>query len=145
MDDVSTSELIEQARLLVGTRWLHRGRSATGVDCIGLVTLSMTNAGVNPVEQLGFLDLRDYSHEPSEDLLKQTKAYCTQIDTPIPGAMILFRFPNDAWPRHFGIYTPEGNLIHANAKIGKVVEHGYRMQWVKWTHSIWKIPGVDYV
>lgn len=144
VDPISAYSLVASARALVGTRWRHRGRTADGVDCIGMVTLSMANAGMNPVERFGFLDTRDYSREANPELLRQVEQYCTRISAIVPGALVLFQFPNDSFPRHFGIYTHEGTIIHANVRMAKVVEHGYRMHWPKWTHSLWKLPGVNY-
>lgn len=145
MDLISSRSFVQAARGLVGTRWRHEGRNEGGLDCIGLPLLAMSNAGMNPMMKLGFLDPKNYPTEPSTLLIEQVTEYCVQSLELIDGGLMLFQFPNDKWPRHFAIYSEEQNtMIHANARVGKVVEHGYRMKWLTWFHSIWKLPGIDY-
>jgi len=144
---ITADQFIAGARSMVGVPWLHQGRSRSGVDCIGLITSSAESAGLDVAElinALGVADTRDYGRTPTEKLIATLERYCEKSATPVPGCMILIQFPSEKLPRHFGLYTDTGTMIHANGKLGRVVENGYRGLWVKWTHSYWLAQGVDY-
>lgn len=142
---ITPQQLIDEARKLIGTPWRHQGRTTSGVDCIGLVALATRNAGLDLAAVCGVRDERNYGRRADPRLYALVEKHCTRIDAPIPGALLFFKFKGDRAPRHFGIYTERDTVIHAEAKVrGQVVEHGYRAQWVTWTDSIWKLPGVSY-
>lgn len=128
----------------MGVRWLHQGRSRTGVDCIGLVLLAARNAGLDVMAYIGERDRRDYTRAASPELYALVSKHCTRIDTPIPGCLVFFKFPRDDAPRHFAIYTERGSIIHAHIEQKQVIEHGYRALWPRWTDSLWRLPGVIY-
>lgn len=141
---ISADEFVNAARQLVGTPWRHRGRSFDGVDCIGLVMLAGKLAGVDLFALCGIHD-RAYSRRPQRELFALVERHCRRTQVLHPGCLLLFRFPGDEYARHFGIYTDAGTMIHAECKTRKaVIEHGYRSQWVSWTHSRWLIPGLEY-
>ena len=140
----TAAEFIDAARRMVGTPWLHQGRTPAGVDCIGMVLESSRNAGLDLIAHLGIEDPKGYGRNPSPELLARVEQYGIPIDKPVPGCVIFFQFPSEKRPRHFAIYTERGTMIHADSRRGKVVEHGYRALWVKWTHSLWLVPGIDY-
>lgn len=140
MTEISVERLIAHARALIGTRWLHQGRTVDGVDCIGFVALAARKAGVDLTR---YEDHRKYGHGPSPLFLQTVQEHSQRLDAPVPGAGILLRWGTEPYPRHAAIFTERGTIIHAHARCG-VVEHGYRAMWVRQTHSIWKIPGVAY-
>lgn len=144
MIQVTRDAVIEQARHLVGVPFMHQGRSIHGVDCIGVMTLAVTNAGLDPEAVTGLKDTRDYDRMTTSEMLDKMSRVCERVRESEPGCLVLFRFPLERHPQHFGILTKEGTVIHADIKQGKVVEHGYRGQWLRWTHSFWRIPGVTY-
>jgi hypothetical protein len=140
---ISAQEFITQARALVGVPWLHQGRSEFGVDCIGLVTLSCNCGGLDLATFLGVTDRRDYGRGAQPELLRRLREHCTRIYEPIDGCLIVVKFFSDPYPRHFGVYAA-GNIIHADARAGRVVEHSYRGVWRRSQHSLWLLPGVIY-
>lgn len=140
---ISADAFIAQARALVGVPWLHQGRTAYGVDCIGLIDLSMRSAGVDLPKLLGLVDRRNYGRGAQPDMLRLVRELCEPLPRPVDGCLIVVKFPRDPYPRHFGIYA-DGNIIHADARAGRVVEHGYRGIWQRCEHSLWKVPGVSY-
>lgn len=144
MTRVSKDSLIAEARRLVGVPFVHQGRSIHGVDCIGLPALAALNLGLDPEKATGLKDTRDYGRQPSSDLLDKVSRSCIRVSKLEPGLLILFKFPGERDPHHFAILTDKNAIIHADAKRGRVVEHGYRAQWLRWTHSLWRIPGVIY-
>lgn len=144
---ITAEQFVAGARSLVGVPWLHQGRSRRGIDCIGLPKLAAESQGLDVdgfLGDLGVVDSRNYGRTPSGGLLATLERHCQKIEEPVTGCLILIQFPGEKMPRHFGIYTGKGTIIHANGKIGRVVEHGYRMSWVRWTHSFWLARGVDY-
>jgi cell wall-associated NlpC family hydrolase len=142
---ISSQALIDEARRLRGVPWIHQGRTRLGVDCIGLVLLAARNAGLDLPNHLGIRLPANYSRSPSIDLFSLVERHCIQVDTEVAGALLFFQFDRDKYPRHFGILTESGTMIHAEAKTrSQVVEHGYRAHWLRWNHSIWKLPGVEY-
>lgn len=140
---IAAQEFVNQARALVGVPWLHQGRSIHGVDCIGLVVLALNGAGFDLAKYLGVVDRRNYGRGAQPDMLRMVREHCAQLHQPIDGCLIVVQFLRDPHPRHFGIYSG-GNIIHANALAGRVVEHGFRGVWKRSQHSLWKIPGVRY-
>jgi cell wall-associated NlpC family hydrolase len=144
MTPVSTQSLISQVRLLVGVPFVHQGRSVHGVDCIGAIALAAINAGLDPEAATGLKDTRDYGRSATPQLLAMVSRSCTRVRQAEAGLLILFRFPDERDPQHFAILTDRRTVVHADAKQGRVVEHGYRGLWLKWTHSLWRIPGVAY-
>ncbi len=144
MTTVSKESLIEELRLLVGVPFAHQGRSVHGVDCIGAIALAAINAGLDPEEATGLKDKKDYGRTATPDLLDMVSRSCTRVKEVETGLLVLFQFPEEQSPQHFAVLTEKRTIIHADAKQGRVVEHGYRGQWLKWTHSMWRIPGVEY-
>lgn len=130
--------LIDSARSLVGTPYLHQGRTPDGVDCIGFVALAARLAGVDLAAH--FSDPGRYGREPSPLFLAITERHSQRIEKPVPGAAILFVWGTQKWPRHVALYTERATIIHADARRRQVVEHGYAGVWVRTTHSIWVHP-----
>lgn len=141
---IEAQQLIDQARALKGTRWRHLGRTEAGVDCIGLVLLACRRAGFDLFQHCD-IKVERYSRRPDPRLFDLVQKNCERIEAPLVGSLLFFKFSSDKYARHFGIYTERGTVIHAEMKVHKaVIEHGYRMQWVRWTDSVWKLPGVLY-
>lgn len=141
---ITADQLVAQARMLCDVPWRHQGRGKNGVDCIGLVVTACKNAGLDLASYLNISDDHSYGVLPSPELLERVQRYCTPIEKEIPGCLLFFSFPGDRHPRHFAIYTASGTMIHATSGEGRVVEHGYRGHWLRWTRSKWLLPGVAY-
>lgn len=144
MNTIAPEALVRSARELNGVPWRHLGRGLTGVDCAGLVILAARRAGLDLFAIARDLP-RKYDRKASPELLKIISSHCSQAQSPAAGVMVLFRFPGEKHARHMGLLTEAGTVIHAEAKSRRqVVEHGYRAHWLKWTHSLWRLPGVRY-
>lgn len=109
------------------------------MDCVGLVIAIGTDLELLPAEFIA----ANYGRLPRDELVERTSQYCTRIDAPEPGCMVLIRWPNERRPGHSAIITGE-NMIHSFQVADRVVEHGYRKHWVTWTDSFWRLPGVNY-
>lgn len=145
MTEITASALIAEARRLCGTPYRHQGRSASGVDCIGLVVLAARNAGVDLFAECGIDDLRNYGRRPEKELFSVVERFCTPTPVAVPGCLVLIQFPGEKFPRHFALVTEADTLIHAEGLTRQqVIEHGYRAHWLRWTQSRWKLPAVTY-
>lgn len=136
---ITAEQVVSQAREWLGVPFLHQGRSRHGCDCLGFIAASM--AELNSWTLLYNLP-GDYARNPQRLLIDGL----TELTRPISlqaGTLILFQFPNAEHPSHAAIYTGE-SMIHAHEPNGKVVEHGYRGPWLKYTKSIWALPMVTY-
>ncbi len=127
----------EAARSLIGVPWAHQGRNpAVGIDCVGLLVLSVRACGI-PVD-----DRTDYGRDPDGTLYA---ALCEWLAGPFtdtqPGDVVLIQF-TARQPRHVAIVS-EGlyglTLIHADSKHGKVVEHVMDDRWAARIAGAWRI------
>lgn len=48
------ARMVRAARAMIGRPWRHQGRSATGVDCVGLVILAAREAGFTVADVTGY-------------------------------------------------------------------------------------------
>jgi len=120
---MSAADFVKAARKLKGARWRHLGRKPWAVDCIGLLALSASGAG------LPFRDARDYGREPWDGRL--ARELKDRFGDPLPaseaavGDVALIRW-RVGEPSHVAIIGdhPQGwlTLVHAHNVHG-VVEH----------------------
>lgn len=122
------SKLVAAARRYLGVPFRHRGRTAAGLDCAGLVWLAYADLG------LKLPDVRIYGREPHRNGLEDAmvRALGEPVSRwPMAGDVLLMRF--DKEPHHIGIAAeyPHGglSLIHAYGTAGKVVEHRLDQTW----------------
>lgn len=59
------AEIVAAGRQYLGTRWVHQGRSRSGVDCVGLLVLVARDLGI-PHQ-----DVRNYDRRPAEGQLER--------------------------------------------------------------------------
>lgn len=117
----------------MGVRFRHQGRNpASGLDCIGTLLTAAARAGALPPN----IERTDYGRAPSAELEARLAHYCDQIEAVEAGAILAIRWPGDARAGHVAICAGD-TMIHCYSHAGKVVEHGYRAQWPRWTKSIW--------
>lgn len=117
--DPRARQFIDFGRSLVGARWRHRGRKASAVDCIGLVTLSMEAAGMK-------IDgPRRYGREPWDGQLQRglERHFGKPVSQPRPGDIALIRWGREE-PSHLAIIGDHPNgglsLIHAHSLHGVI-------------------------
>lgn len=114
--------ILGHARAQLGTPWRHLGRSAAGLDCIGLVLVAAAAAGVM------LPDPAPYAREPSSQLLRSGIARHLDIvplNALLPGDLLLFNM--GLYAAHVGIagrhpaYGVE-SVVHALLPRRRVVE-----------------------
>lgn len=119
--------LIAAARVYLGAPFVHAGRTATGVDCVGLLIAAARDAG------LADYDYRNYSRVVNPAvLLGHLQRFLRRLDAPrealLPGDVLLF-CPG---PQHVALLTapwPEPRMIHAWLTLGRVAEHALDESW----------------
>jgi cell wall-associated NlpC family hydrolase len=123
--------MIAHARSMLKTKWRHLGRSKTGVDCLGLVILSLKAAGYKIKYE------RKYGREPWNDGLRE--ALKDHFGEPITGFenfkvgdIALLKWEQNSEPAHVGIiadYKFGGlSLIHSYSLVA-VTEHRIDNKW----------------
>ena len=131
---------IAEARSYVSppVRFRHQGRTRNGVDCAGLLLLSMAAIG-RPIQ-----DLSAYGREPLGNGLRAMLV--ANLGEPVPkadmrpGDVVLMRFRGE--PTHVGLvadYIYGGlSLVHTFAQVKKVVEHRIDDEWMGHIVEVWR-------
>jgi cell wall-associated NlpC family hydrolase len=114
------SAIVSTARSYLGVRWLHQGRSRSGLDCAGLVIRVAQDLGITD------FDTRGYDRQAAdESMLAICREHLVAIERAelAAGDILVMAYQNQ---RHIGIVGdhPAGGLtlIHAYAPSRKVVE-----------------------
>jgi cell wall-associated NlpC family hydrolase len=122
-----TSQFVWTVREYVGVKWKHRGRTKTGIDCVGLIHVAGKDCGLHE-----FADDVEYSRiSVGQDLLKPFREHMTEVrlgpDNGLAdlhdGDILILR--DKVMPQHVGVMATrygQKSLIHATVFYGKVVE-----------------------
>lgn len=120
-------DIVEAARLYLGTPFKHQGRHEHGVDCGGLLILAAREMGIY-LEDIG-----GYHRMPDNVVLK--KALDAQLtrqnrggSNTVYGDILLMAFRRN--PQHIAIRTDFG-IIHAHQDSGGVIETSLDERWIK--------------
>lgn len=118
---VTRTEVAEEARTWVGTKFKKGGRDRTGIDCIGLLV------AVGRKYDFDIFDTTEYSFNPEPEKFRNL-VYDQTVERKISdmaeGNILLFR--QAIFPMHTGILAKDEygrfTVINASAKERKVVE-----------------------
>ena len=117
-----TIDFAERARALIGTRFRLQGRSADGLDCVG-VAIATFGVPVGDVR-------RDYrirgDHEAEMRAGLAAHFRRVRLAERRPGDLILMRVAKDQV--HLGVCT-DGGFVHAHAGLRRVVETPGIPEW----------------
>jgi lipoprotein Spr len=108
---------VAAARGLIGTRFRLHGRSAEGVDCVGLAALALR------IDAPSGYALRSGG---AARAIAAIEAAGLVAGTGAPGELVLLRV--HAGQLHLGIASDDG-LIHADAMLRRVVERPGPLPW----------------
>ena len=148
---------IEQQRQLfvnellshIGTPYEFQGRDSFGMDCGGLVTLSLLATGYQPRSPKTFhqANYPDYAHGLDDDYLERIVAgEADEIEREAmqPGDLMLFRWPNLKNAQHIGVVTvindprardfygnPASYFVHCDATEGGVIQTRFDGAWLR--------------
>ncbi len=143
----TASEVIAGARQFLGVRFAHQGRSAAGLDCLGLLLVTAQACGIRLEEQpVTAHDVRNYGARPDTAFLQQRlMRFLRPVEVPQVGDVLLLKIAHS--PQHLALvsdYPVAGELgmIHAYAVARKVVEHRYDAHWRAVTHGVYRLPSL---
>jgi len=120
-DLTSPATLSEAALRYVGTPFLHRGRTVRGMDCVGLLILSIRDIGHEGYEEV------PYGTEPRNGMLELTLAqylHGPMGRDPKVDDIVLMELRPGMPPSHVGIITEHPNglgIVHAYGEVTRVV------------------------
>lgn len=139
---VTRQDIVDEARKWIGTPWQHQARvKDVGVDCAGLCIGVGRELGLLTLDQ----DVQGYGREPDGSLLKVADTFANRVGDPLPGDVVVIAF--EGRPMHFGILatTQDGadSLIHAYARMRKVIEHSLDDQWRARIVAAYRFTGVE--
>lgn len=119
---------------LVGKPFRLHGRNPeTGVDCVGLVALSLIMAGASPVIPTGY-SLRNRSFRAFEKFAKQSGLIEPQDGQFAPGDIVMAQV--SPAQLHLLVYVGAGAFVHAHASLRKVVKTTGPLTWP--VHRHWR-------
>lgn len=130
---------IAAVRRLAGTQFKHRGRSAAGIDCIGLCVHYLQAVGRTVSDALTYQRLPSLS-----DAGRLRSEMCAHFGAPVsdrqPGDWVLMQWHQH--PCHVALlvdYHGGGlGVIHADALKGRVVEHSFAGPWPRRVRGVWR-------
>jgi cell wall-associated NlpC family hydrolase len=137
---MTRDEIITAARGYIDVPWRHRGRTATGVDCIGLVCV------VGDQFDIPYEDIDGYSRSPDGRFVDHVRKFMIYRDPQVvaPGCAVILRDSHQ--PCHIGIITEKFGkpwLLHASLQKRKVVEEEWDSYWQSRFRCALDFPGVE--
>lgn len=140
--------IVECARSYVGVPWKHLGRSRKGLDCAGLLIVSVKDAegvDVESPERYGrepFNNgLETYLGKSAELVWSGRKGRCKFSNLKVGDGVLMSPAGR---PRHLGIIGDDQmygfSLIHADGTpgVGVVVEHGLNDYYLKMIVAVYR-------
>lgn len=134
-------QIIETARQYVGTPFQHMGRTARGLDCVGLIVRVAQDLGLSDY------DLRAYHAQPKANVFSKAWRDCPDIRRVAnlkdaqPGDILTMALPS--YPCHVVLLAEQGRIIHALAQRGQVCEHRLNQTWWKRCRECYAFLEVD--
>lgn len=124
----SREQIIATARKYLGVRFQHQGRTANGLDCLGLLIRVGHDIGYSD------FDFTAYDRNPDGEFFLQEMCRHLHLLKPeqaLPGDVLLMRY--FAFPQHVAFISevlPDGwKVIHAFNQRG-VIEHDLDARWL---------------
>lgn len=137
--------IAERARSLIGTPYLHQGRSRSGIDCVGFVAYAIDY----PMDKIPPYSADPINGEleaalsaefgaalltnPTMDQLKHGDICAMQYRGPIRHVGIILNHPDRK--NCAGVLT----LIHSDRKSNAVTEHTLDFKWLRRIVKVWRL------
>lgn len=122
---MTRDDFIASCRTYLGTRYWHKGRSRTGVDCSGLVVAAARDLGLTVYDDTDYQEHVDAGRFRAALLRNCYEIPWAQAR---PGDLLLFR-SRDGNPQHLAVLTSPRTMIHAWDAADKVCEHPINRGW----------------
>lgn len=136
-------DIVNEARMWLGTPFAHRGRDRNGVDCAGLVIAIARELELDKV--CGFTDAKHYPRYPSDDSMRVLlRRFMRQVrDNELQAGDVL-HFTFGLLPQHAAIYTGADNkIIHAyNSGRKVVIQTSYTGKWPARLQGVYRFRGL---
>lgn len=118
---MTAEAFLTAARGFLGAPWMHQGRSQKGMDCVGLVVLSLRGIGIDAPLTADYGRMQDY-----RQARRYLERFCTRQGQAEPGDIVLFM---NSQSLHMAIVSEvaQGRPIKVVQALGpksKVVETG---------------------
>jgi cell wall-associated NlpC family hydrolase len=121
-EEYTRSRIIEEARSYIGVPWKHRGRSRTGIDCLGLVLEVGSKFGLHDYPDDVHYTRQSSGQELITPFIRHGKRVTDFKDLKDGDVLIM---KDRFFPHHVGFIASKGGtrtLIHACVHQRKVVE-----------------------
>jgi cell wall-associated NlpC family hydrolase len=132
---------IARARQMLEVPFLHLGRDANGIDCVGLVAYAYGY----PVALLQPYPRDPYGGQLQAGLRRACGAPVAVAPVPPhalqPGALVAMAYGRPV--RHVGLVAPHPtlagqlSLIHTDSRVGHVVEHILDAKWLRRVREVY--------
>lgn len=137
---MTRDDIIAEGRSYLGVPWRHRGRSRTGVDCIGFIAKIGDAFGVE------YQDIDGYSRNPDGRFVDHVMRFMTyrEPQTLAPGCVVVLRDQHQAC--HIGLIVEKYDrfyLLHASLAKRAVVEEEWDQYWQSKFRCALDYPGVE--
>jgi cell wall-associated NlpC family hydrolase len=83
---MSAEAFVAAARGFLGVPWVHQGRSERGMDCVGLIVLSMRACGVDVPLTADYGRMQDY-----RQARRYLEEFCDRVGSAEVGDIVLFK------------------------------------------------------
>ena len=138
LTDDQRAAVVAEARTWLGTPYHHHARvKGAGVDCAHLLCAVYENAGVTSPIDPGFYATDWHLHRNEEQYLDWMNRYCDQVDEPLPGDIVLFRFGRTF--SHSGIVVEGDLVVHAYYGRGAVMNRMTEEPLVGRARVFWRV------
>ncbi len=143
------AQIAEEARTWIDVPYVHQGYSKTwGCDCIGFVRAVGEEAGALDPSTTERVAARysGYSRETNQKRMGaalEEFLVCIPKDTATTGDILWIKIAKS--PRHLGIITEPGIVIHSDLLNGRVIEHGIDSSRVSVVIAAYKYPDIEEV
>jgi hypothetical protein len=136
--------IVEEARAMIGTLYLHQGRwprdetGLGGIDCCGVPIVIGNRLGLIDFNIDGYSRQADY-----EKFFGYFEQVCDRVEVPQSGDIATMELAGNL---HCGILAKEGDrwsLIHSSLKWGAVREHQVDQRWLDRCIGFYRFPGVE--
>lgn len=126
MDDLEQRQrdsVVDEVRSWIGTPYHHMGRvKGAGVDCAMLPAEVYAACSLIPPQEVNFYPMDWSLHRGGERYLEQVLEHAAEVDEPLPGDLVLWRYGRCL--AHGAIVVSWPRIVHAVVRIGVILDDG---------------------